>query len=130
MRNIKTPACLLISGVASPPEADKHLNQYYGKDDDDEDDEIHFYNVLFYETEWYKPQIQYRHRIIQRAFGIDTNIMYDRNITNKTIDSLFIGWMANYKRPWLFAKHLTGGFEDNDLLMHNKKKYIFILCQN
>ena len=123
MRNIKTPVCLLISGVASPPEADKHLNQYYGKDDDDEDDEIHFYNVLFYETEWYKPQIQYRHRIIQRAFGIDTNIMYDRNITNKTIDSLFIGWMANYKRPWLFAKHLTGGFEDNDLLMHNKKKH-------
>ena len=49
--------------------------------------------------------------------------MYDRNITNKTIDSLFIGWMANYKRPWLFAKHLTGGFEDNDLLMHNKKKH-------
>ena len=120
MRNVKTPICLLISGVATPPEPFDHSGDELSTN---KFDEIQFYNLLFYETEWYRPKIAGRHRIIQRAFGIDTNIMRDMNVSQKTIDSLFIGWMANYKRPWLFAKHLTDAPEYRNGGYNARSKY-------
>jgi hypothetical protein len=89
--NIRTPKALLISGVADPPE---------------DDDGLFFYDTLYYETNWYWPKIK-RHPRTKKAFGIDTTVMrpIPHVAQNKTIDSLFIGWMANYKRPWLFGLH-------------------------
>jgi hypothetical protein len=87
MRHIVTPKALLISGVADPPA---------------EYEELVFYDLLYYETNWYRPKIAH-HPKIQRAFGIDTSVMRPMPQMNKTIDSLFVGWFANYKRPWLFG---------------------------
>ena len=53
MRNVKTPICLLISGVATPPEPFDHSGDELSTN---KFDEIQFYNLLFYETEWYRPK--------------------------------------------------------------------------
>ena len=82
MRNVKTPICLLISGVATPPEPFDHSGDELSTN---KFDEIQFYNLLFYETEWYRPKIAGRHRIIQRALALIPTLC-DMNVSQKTID--------------------------------------------
>ena len=53
----RSPRGLCIGGNAVPPP----------------DNVGEIYDVLFYETEWYRPFIEH-HRRIRRAFGINTNI--------------------------------------------------------
>lgn len=83
----KTKVGICISTIAKPTHQD-----------------LHFYDVLFYETEWYK---QYagldRHNNIFHAFGIDKSIMKNMNIKKK-YDYIFIGNTKYYKRPERFLE--------------------------
>lgn len=72
----KTGLC--IAGNAVPPE---------GED---------FYDVLFYETQWYRPQIQH-HRNIVHAFGVNTDIYFPTESV-KVFDTLSVGAFALWKR--------------------------------
>ena len=85
------PMVLFISGVAKPPASEA---------------EVQFYDFLFYETDWYLPQIERRHPLVHKAMGIDTRVMRPIKGMRKSIGCLYIGWMAFYKRPELFARHL------------------------
>ena len=88
-----TPMVLFISGVGTPPVIDE---------------EVLFYDLLFYETDWYRPQLEGRHPLLHKAMGIDTRVMRPMSGFRKSIECLFIGWMAFYKRPERFARHIIG----------------------
>ena len=55
------------------------------------------YDVLFYETEWYRPNIE-NHPNIYHAFGINRDIFKDRNRYRKAHDWLGVGAFATWKR--------------------------------
>jgi len=55
------------------------------------------YDLLFYETEWYKKYLSSR-KIRIHAFGIDTDIMNGTMSDEKSIDWLSIGVLKKYKR--------------------------------
>ncbi len=62
------------------------------------DNHLKLYDVLFYETEWYRKHSRLdRHNNIFHALGVDTNIMKKRNLT-KEYDVLSVGHFAAYKR--------------------------------
>ena len=80
LRSIVKPKGLCIAGNAYQPEG---ANQY---------------DVLFYETKWYRPQIDF-HRNIVHAFGVNTDIYHQRhNKTDKIFDVLSVGSFALWKR--------------------------------
>ena len=59
--------------------------------------------MLFYETEWYRPQIASHPRIVH-AFGINTDIMHhsalEDNMEQRVWNWTFVGQAVGYKRPW------------------------------
>lgn len=56
------------------------------------------YDVLFYETKWYRPQINF-HKNIVHAFGVNTDIFFKPNITMPIIwDYIGVGAFASWKR--------------------------------
>lgn len=59
--------------------------------------DINYYDVLFYETEWYRPQIE-EHKNIVHAFGVNTDIYKETYHMGKTIDYLTVGSFSNWKR--------------------------------
>lgn len=69
---------LLIGGNASPPY------------------KTHDYDVLFYETDWYKPQIE-AHKNIHKAFGINSKIYFNTRHP-KVIDYITVGSFSAWKR--------------------------------
>lgn len=75
----KTKYGLCVGGVAYP-------NNYIG-----------FYNILFYETEWYRPQIS-NHPRIMHAFGINTKIYTPWPEAPIIWDWLSVGAFAYWKR--------------------------------
>ncbi len=85
--NIPTGLC--IGGNAFPPRQDDT------------------YDVLFYETNWYKPQVEW-HPNIRRAFGINDNIFYHSECPDcgtelfgedeKLYDYISVGSFSNWKR--------------------------------
>jgi hypothetical protein len=81
MQPMNLPKGLCIAGVAQPPK---------GSDN---------YNVLFYETEWYRPTIE-SHRNIIHAFGINTDI-YKPSNKRKFWDYVTVGAFASWKRQHL-----------------------------
>jgi len=54
------------------------------------------YDVLFYETKWYRPQIDFHPNIIQ-AFGYNSDIFFDQK-NERDIDYLGVGAFALWKR--------------------------------
>lgn len=54
------------------------------------------YDVLFYETKWYREKIKYHPNIIH-AFGIDTNVYKNLNVV-RDVDYLGVGAYAKWKR--------------------------------
>ena len=54
MRNENANMFINISGVATPPEPLDHSGDELSTN---KFDEIQFYNLLFYETEWYRPKL-------------------------------------------------------------------------
>lgn len=76
------PKGLMISGVAPPPGGRV----------------TRFYNVLYYETHWYRAQIE-THPCTVHAFGIDTTVMRPEPAVPRDIDWLTVGQVAGYKRP-------------------------------
>lgn len=54
------------------------------------------YDILFYETEFFKPMIS-KHPNIKRAFGVNTDIFHNTD-SERTIDVLGVGAFANWKR--------------------------------
>jgi len=77
--DIDVPKGLCIAGNSFPPD---------GKEK---------YNVLFYETEWYKPQIE-GHSNIFHAFGVNTDIYWHSKNASKIWDWLTVGAFALWKR--------------------------------
>lgn len=86
------------------------------------DNDLKFFDLLFYETEWYK---QYaglnRHKNIYHAFGIDTAVMKKMPEVEKKYDIIFVGAISKHKRPLNILKKegtkLAVGFlEDNELV--------------
>ena len=79
--------------------------------------DINFFDILFYETEWYKNYANLnRHSNIYHAFGIDTQVMRNLNIQKK-YDYIFVGNVTDYKRPEKLIEKpgnkLVVGFLDN-----------------
>lgn len=72
---------IMISGTAKPPRGSA-LNRY---------------NVLFYETPWYEPQLK-RHPLRVQAFGVDTDVMRPDSRVERDIDWLSVGKIVGYKR--------------------------------
>lgn len=81
-RSSAVPKGLLISGVAPPPSVRKML----------------FYDVLFYQTHWYAPQLA-AHPLTVHSFGIDTRVMWPDPQVTRDIDWLSVGQVVGYKRP-------------------------------
>jgi len=81
----KIPKCLLISG-SLPPDSEG----------------LQFYDVLFYETTWYKKFISAHPRSV-KAFGVNTDVMTPLFV-QKSIDWLTVGQFKWYKRMHLIAK--------------------------
>lgn len=79
-RQFKCPKGLCIGGNTFPP---------------DKSDE---YDVLFYETKWYQPQIKH-HKNIVHAFGVNTDVYQEiEPPTKRDIDYLGVGAFALWKR--------------------------------
>ncbi|MCB9227869.1 MAG: hypothetical protein H6578_11975 [Chitinophagales bacterium] len=85
--HIKIKKALLISGSKFPKD-EAHLLSY---------------DLLFYETEWYKRYIV-KHPNIIHAFGIDSSKMQVNESTKKTIDYLSVGSFKLYKRLYLILR--------------------------
>mgnify|MGYP001301373349 CR=1 FL=1 len=66
------------------------------------------YDILFYETEWYLPQIQH-HKNVVRAFGINSDIYKPIPDAIKIWDWLTVGSFALWKRHYLFKE--KGGYK-------------------
>lgn len=85
--NTKVKKGLLISGSLPPPDPMA----------------MNYYDVLFYETNWYKKFIK-DHPNIVHAFGINTEIMQPMPNAKKIYDWLTVGKFAAYKRQTLLVK--------------------------
>lgn len=57
------------------------------------------YDVLFFETEWYRPQLT-EHRNAVKAFGVNTQIYYP-NPVDKLFNIITVGAFANWKRHFM-----------------------------
>ena len=63
---------------------------------------IDAYDILFYETEWYAPQIS-SHKNIIHAFGVNTDIFKPNPDAPKLWDFLTVGAFATWKRQALIC---------------------------
>ncbi len=81
LKDISIKKALIISGSKTP---------------DTQKDAL-FYDILFYETTWYKQFIDYHPNIVH-AFGIDTSKMQAQANTSKVYDIISIGSFKHYKR--------------------------------
>lgn len=61
------------------------------------------YDVLFYETDWYAPQIE-GHKNIRKAFGVNTNIYHPTHST-KVFDVITVGAFSTWKRQHMLMKY-------------------------
>lgn len=77
----RPPTALMISGTAPPPRRRR----------------MRFYDLLFYETPWYEPQIA-RHPRRVHAFGVDTRVMRPAPGVERDVDWLSVGALRPYKR--------------------------------
>jgi hypothetical protein len=75
------------------------------------------YDVLFYETKWYRPQIDFHPNIVH-AFGYNSDIYYNMEIL-RDIDYLGVGAYAKWKRWEKFLdkkgdRRIVGEFQQNN----------------
>jgi len=60
-----------------------------------------FYDVLFYETDWYRPYVE-SHPRVYHAFGVNTDIMNPSvQQAEKQYDWMTVGAFQSHKRQWL-----------------------------
>lgn len=79
-QDTKAKKGLCIAGNALPPEGANN------------------YDVLFYETKWYRPQIDFHPNIVQ-AFGVNTDIFFPAFMHTPVVwDYVGVGALANWKR--------------------------------
>lgn len=75
-----TPKGLCIAGNATPPDGANN------------------YDILFYETKWYRSQIDFHPNIVQ-AFGVNTDIFSPPGIPTPVVwDYIGVGALASWKR--------------------------------
>ena len=91
----KTKVGLCIAGNANPPEGANN------------------YDILFYETKWYRPQIDF-HDNIWQAFGVNTDLFDKTDLVMPVVwDYIGVGALANWKRWYRMTKkqgnRLVGG---------------------
>lgn len=56
------------------------------------------YDVLFYETKWYRPQISF-HKNIVHAFGVNTDLFFQSDLLSPIVwDYIGVGSLADWKR--------------------------------
>lgn len=112
LKGIEVPKALLISGSKLPPSKEHAL----------------FYDLLYYETSWYKQCIDFHPRIIH-AFGIDRSKMLPLPDVKKTIDILNIGSYKSYKRLHLLVlkkgRKVFIGEKPKKLTLRNLQDYFF-----
>ena len=112
LKLIQTPKALIISG-SKLPKSDIIAN---------------FYDLLYYETDWYKKFIDFHPNIIH-AFGIDRSKMQANPSVQKMIDVLSIGSFKHYKRLHLLifkrGKKLFIGEKPKKLNKKNLQDYFF-----
>jgi glycosyltransferase involved in cell wall biosynthesis len=78
--DLSTKKGLMISGVSDPPVLS----------------EMEYYDVLYYETEWYKPKVSNHSKTIH-AFGVDTRAM--KPLEEEVFyDVISVGKFRRYKR--------------------------------
>jgi acetyltransferase-like isoleucine patch superfamily enzyme len=87
IKKVKAFKSLMISGVNPPPAINEML----------------FYDVLYFETFWYYPQIKHHPNCVH-AFGIDKSVMYKMENIQKKYDWICVGAFTNYKRYNLFLE--------------------------
>ncbi len=87
LKQLKFKKGLLISGSLPPPN----------------NDALNYYDILFYETDWYK-QFVVSHQNTVHAFGVNTQIMYPMNEEEKKYDWVTVGKFKNYKRQHFLLK--------------------------
>lgn len=90
------------------------------------DHEMKFYDILFYETDWYKNYAKLNnHPHTYHAFGIDTDIMKFQS-EQKKYDYIFVGNITEHKRPLNLinkkGKKLVVGFLENKNIINELKK--------
>lgn len=83
------------------------------------------YDVLFYETDWYKPQID-SHKNIVHAFGINSQIFKPLK-TLKLWDYLTVGAFAKWKRQWLICERSGTKMAIGQIQMDNMQESIGIV---
>ena len=109
---INVPKALLISGSKVPPSSEHAL----------------FYDLLYYETSWYKQCITFHSNIIH-AFGIDRSKMIPLPDSKKTIDVLSIGSYKKYKRLHLLiskkGRKVFIGEKPKKITYRNLQDYFF-----
>lgn len=92
---------LCIAGNATPPEGANN------------------YDVLFYETKWYRPQISFHPNIVH-AFGVNTDIYSPTDLPVPIVwDHIGVGALANWKRWEKMidkpgTKLVIGEYQDNN----------------
>lgn len=99
MRGISAKKGLCIGGCATKPESALE------------------YDVLFYETKWYRDQIDFHPNIVH-AFGVNTNIFQIHNVP-RLIDFISVGAFALWKRLDLIknkpgSKMVIGYYQNNN----------------
>lgn len=77
------------------------------------------YDVLFYETKWYRPQINFHKNIVQ-AFGVNTDLYFPMDMPNAIVwDYIGVGAFASWKRWEKMInkkgnKLVIGEYQDNN----------------
>lgn len=86
------------------------------------DSEIKLYDIMFYETEWYRKYSNLdRHKYIYHAFGIDTDIMKKQSNITKKYDYIYVGNISTAKSASKLlnknGRRLAVGFKsDNSII--------------
>ena len=95
------------------------------------DNDLKLYHILFYETYWYYNYANLlRHKYSYHAFGVDTNIMKQKECVKK-YDVIFVGNIISYKRPLNILKEsgnkICLGFKtDNSLVSELTKNNVVV----
>jgi len=86
------------------------------------------YDVLFYETEWYKPQIA-SHKNIIHAFGVNTDIFGQapKVSSQKIWDYLTVGCFSLWKRQTLLGNKKGDKLAVGDIQQNNQRESYAII---
>lgn len=86
------------------------------------------YKVLFYETNWYRPQIEQFDNIVH-AFGVNTDIMKPIKFKTKVWDYITCGAFSLWKRQWLLTDRPGNRIAVGDIQVNNLTESMQIVAK-